>query len=234
MTTTELVAASVASSVELETRAIAWPDRARALKIVDAQSYVESAELLNEIKDLRREIHNTFDPIVGKAYDAHKEAIKQKKRHEDPLVIAEAIIKGSIVAYDYQQEQIRQAEEARLRDEARKREEERILLEAIEAEQDGDTESAAEILAEPIVTPLVHAAPNVPKVSGISMRETWTFEVTNLHQLIAHCASHPEDANLLQANSVAIGAMVRARGKAFNVPGIRAGLKKGVAAGGKR
>ena len=149
---------------ELEIRALAWPDRARATTISSDAEFIAGADLLGEIKSLRDEIDATFDPIVSAAHAAHKEALRQKARHDAPLAEAERIIKGSLSSYRSEQERKRALEAAALRDAARKLEEERIIAEALEAERDGDAEAAAEIISAPIAQPVVHVAPATPKV----------------------------------------------------------------------
>ena len=50
-------------------------------------------------KDLRAKIAETFDPIISKAHAAHKEAVGQKKKHDDPLEQAQRIIKGKMIVW---------------------------------------------------------------------------------------------------------------------------------------
>lgn len=224
----------VEDTKELELRANAWPDRARAIVIADDRTFIAAGELVNEIKSLRKEIDSTFDPIIQKAHEAHREALAQKKRHEAPLAEAELIIKKSLNVYRTEQERKADDERRRLEDEARKREEERRLEEAQELQDAGDIQAAEEVISEPIAPPPVRVAPPTPKVAGVQFRETWTFAVENLHQLVQHVAAHPEDLNLLQANTTAIRQMVNARKTACRIPGVRVWSEKNVAAGGRR
>src|SRR5690348_1541007 len=62
-----------ANANEVTQQALTWPDRARALKVSTSESYIEAGELLKGIKALRKEVDATFDPIIGKAHEAHKE-----------------------------------------------------------------------------------------------------------------------------------------------------------------
>ena len=220
--------------VELETKALAWPDLARQLVITDDPSFSSAGSMLTGIKDLRKEMDTTFDPIISKALDAHREAIKQKKRHEAPLVEAEMIIKRGLSLYRESQEVKRMAERLFLEAAARKREEERILAEAEEAEADGDATAAEEIISQPVAPPPVHMAPATPKTQGISFRETWQFQVVSITELVRHVAAHPEDSNLLMANTTAIRSLVTSRKDLSNIPGVKVWKESNVAAAGRR
>src|SRR5690606_19711824 len=97
----------------VETKALSVPDQAKLIQITDDESFQKAGVLLLSIKDIRKEIDRTFDPIVKKAHEAHKEAVAQKKRVEAPLVEAEGIIKPRILKYQQEQERKRREEEAR-------------------------------------------------------------------------------------------------------------------------
>jgi hypothetical protein len=218
---------------ELETKARAWPDRARAAVIVDDATFLAAGQLTTEIKALRKEIAETFNPIITKAHEAHQEALAQKKRHETPLIEAEGIIKRALSDYDTERQRKADEERRRLEAQARALEEERLLADAIAAEQDGDGEAADQILAEPVVlAPVATIAP--AKAEGISFREDWTFELVSIVDVARHVAEHPEDANMLTLNTSAVRQMVRARKNLFRVPGIRAYATKTVAATARR
>lgn len=219
---------------DLEVRALAWPDRARAIVISDDQTFIAAGDFVTEIKSLRKEIDSTFDPIIAAAHKAHQEAISQKRRHEAPLAEAEMIIKKSLTIYRDAQERRAAEERRRLEDEARKREEDRRLAEAQELQDSGDVAAADEIISEPIAPPPVKVAPITPKVASVQFRETWQFSIENLHELVKHVAAHPEDLNLLQANTTAVRQMVNARKSACRIPGVKVWSEKSVAAGGRR
>ena len=79
-------------AVEISTKAMTVPDKARAIEITDDTTYKGAAEFLLTIKDLRKQIDEAFNPIIDAAHNAHKEALAQKKRADAPLVEAEYII----------------------------------------------------------------------------------------------------------------------------------------------
>ncbi|MBL7685943.1 MAG: hypothetical protein JNK65_07925 [Deltaproteobacteria bacterium] len=87
------------NSVEIEKLVVAVPDQARSILVTDDKSYAAAGEILLKIKDFQKEIDSSYDPIITRAYDLHKESIAQKKRVEAPLLEAEAILKPKMSEY---------------------------------------------------------------------------------------------------------------------------------------
>lgn len=85
---------------ELETRALSFPEQAKQLQIVDQKSLDYASNFLISIKGMRKEIDETFDPGIKKAYEAHKAAVALKKKFETPLAEAEATVKPMIASCD--------------------------------------------------------------------------------------------------------------------------------------
>jgi hypothetical protein len=167
-------------NTELEKQAISWPDRARAIVIVDQLTYDIAAELIRSIAGLEHQIIDHHKPVKEAAWAAHKAAVAAEKRLLDPLTIAKGIIKSAIGKWEQDQARIR-AEAQRIADEtARKIEEEARVNLAIQAEQMGATEATtAEIMAKP----LPMAAPVVPpafnRAAGVSARKVWKWKLAN-------------------------------------------------------
>lgn len=196
---------------EITERALTVPDQARIIEVKSNEDYVKAGEILLVIKDLRKQIDETFDPIIKKAHEAHKEAVAQKKKVDAPLVEAENIIKPRIAAWNAEQERIRREEEARLREIARKEEEERRIQEAILAEQSGQQEEAEAIISAPVQSPAVVIPKTVPKVAGITMQKQWKFRVTDPAKV---------PRQYLMVDEQKIGAIVRAMKDQANIPGV--------------
>ena len=205
---------------EITERALTVPEQAKGLMIKSHEDYARAGEMLLVIKDLRKEIDATFDPIIKKAHEAHKEAVAQKKKVDAPLVEAEGIIKPRIAAWNAEQERLRREEEARLREIARKQEEERLLMEAIAAEEEAKAngatneeaaQEAAAIIAEPVYVAPVVVQKAVPKVSGIAMQQRWKFRIVN-------AALIPREYMTIDEQK--IGAVVRALKDQTRIPGI--------------
>lgn len=223
---------------EVTTQALAWPERARTLRIVDAGSYCFGGDMLLGIKDLLKQIDAKHDPNIKRWHDGHKAAIADKRADADPLIEAETIVKKALRAYDDEQERVRREAERLAQEQARKDAEARALAEAAAMEREaaatGDEAlraEAHEIIAAPIVVPVVSVAKATPKVSGIAYTETWSAEVTDLGALIRYVAAHPEFAPLLTPNMTALNQQARSLKSLLRIPGVRAVATKDVRAG---
>lgn len=195
-------------------------DHARSL-VVDSESAAkEAAGVLSAIKAMRKKVAEIFDPVIERAHQAHKSAIAARRSVDDPLVECEMAIKSKLAQWQAENERRRREEEERLAAEIKKQEEERRLAAALQAEEFGDVEMAEAIIEEPIVTPAVSIAR--PKIAGVSFREEWSAEVTNLFALVRHVAAHPELINMLAPNQTALNAMARAQKAAMSLPGVKA------------
>jgi hypothetical protein len=220
--------------------ALTWPDKAASLAVNDAPTYTIAGEFLKGIKALRARIADTFDPHITRAFQAHKALVKEKADAEAPLQVAERAIKDKLVAFDKEQERLRLAEQRRLEEAARQAEETRRLAEAsameAEALANGDMALQAEaeaLIAAPVETPVVFIEKATPKVAGLAYRLTYSAEVVNLAALVGYVAAHPESANLLLPNTVALNQMARAMKTALRLPGVKVIEKRDIAAGSR-
>ncbi len=185
---------------------------AGAILVTDAPSYRVAANFLLAIKAYRIEVAATFDPIIQKAHEAHKEALAQKQVFERPAETAEKIVKRRMGDWQAAEER-RLAEEARrLEAQARADAEDQRIAEAAAAEQAGRSEEARALLDAPIFTAPVIAPPAAPKIAGISIRNNWTF-------LIEDATKIPRE--FLMVDTVKIRAHVRAWKAEARIPGVR-------------
>lgn len=151
---------------------------ANALVVNDAVSYQEAGLRLREVKTFKGKVGEVFDPLADAAHKAHKAITAQRGRFLTPADDAETTIKVKMSTW-FTAEQKRKADEARAEQERLRREEEdRRLNEAASLEQQGKADEAEQLIESPIATPIVTAAP-APKVEGVKMRESWSFEITD-------------------------------------------------------
>lgn len=215
---------------DVATEALAWPARAAAVTITDADSYAGACGLLLGIKDLRAKVAETFDPHIKRAHEAHKALLKEKQDAEAPLAIAERTIKGLITDYDREQERIRVEEQRRRDDEARRQAEtetlERAAAMELEGQAYGDDALVAEahaIVEAPVAPlPAVPVAKAVPKVAGVSLRKTWGFRIVDPSKV-------PDSYKVIDETK--IRGVVRSLGPAANIPGVQVFETTQVAAG---
>ncbi len=185
---------------EIETEVSSLTVQAKNFLIQNHEQYTSASDLWNLAKDLRAKISETFDPIISKAHAAHKEAVGQKKKHDEPLEMAQRTIKGKMIAWDQEQARIARLEQARLEAEAKKKADEEALELATLLEEAGQHEAAAEAIEKPEVAPVV-VEKSTPKVSGFSYRTNFRIEVTNLAALVKAVADGKVNIAALEANT---------------------------------
>jgi len=226
--------------VEVAQTALSWPARAEAAVVVDDASYGFAAELLKNVKALRNQIADFCKPEIARWHDGHKASLKRMAELEAPLTIAEATIKKALTVYATAQDAKRKAEEARLAALAREEEEARRLVEAaaLEAEgvKTGDQEmvqTAQDIMAAPVVAPVITLPKATPTVAGVSMRETYVVTGIDIKALVLAAAKDDNLLGYLQPNESAIGSVVRSTKGLVKIPGVSTDVKKVASASGR-
>lgn len=221
--------------LEIEEKAVATPDKAQSIQITDDEAYRKAGELTLTLRSIKKEIDETFDPIVKKAHEAHEEAVSQKKKIMEPVERAMRILDGKISLYHEERQRQKREEEERLRKEAEEKarieEEERRLSEAVQLEKEGHTELADAILEAPIVPQPVFvpkAEIQTPKVDGISVAKIYKAEVTSLPQLLQAISQGKAPITLVEVNQSALNGMARALREGFVIPGCKLVIESSV------
>lgn len=223
MTQPQVLIPQAVPTTDLERQVSDWPEKAKQIQVTDQLSYEGACHALQEVKALRKEVADTFDPIVSKAHAAHKEAVTQRKRHDTPLAEAEQVLKGAVAGYEREQEQLRQLAEQKANAEAQKSEEDDLLRLAEAAEQLGaSAEEVEAILTQQSVRPTVVLPKRVEAVSGISTRGNWKAEVTDVKALCKALGAGKASVELVKPNMTALNQLARAQKSTMNVPGARA------------
>ena len=214
----------------IEKQALTWPETARAIQIVDQESYSKAALLLVDIASLEKEIIDHHKPIKAAAHAAHKAATAAEKCLLDPLTEAKQIVKRAVGTWEDEQERIRREIERKAQEAARRAEEEARLALAVQAEQAGATE---ETIAELVEAPLSMPAPVIPmtfdRTKGVTTSKRWSAQLMNLKQLCRAVAEGAVSTELVQPNMIALNAMARAMKSTMNIPGVRAVAETSVA-----
>lgn len=152
--------------------------KAGAIMVTDAASYEVAAEFLKAVKGLAKKVDETFDPIIKKQHEAHKEAITQKKRHAEPLEKIEKLVKDKMTTWWKENERLRAIEQAKLEAAEKKRLEDEALNMAGSLEAQGENEEANNVLQNAIDTrPVVESTIEQPKVAGVSMRKVLKYRI---------------------------------------------------------
>ena len=206
----------------------------RDFKIDSPMMYAQAGEELKDIKGKQKALDEDRKSIT-KPLDEVKKSIMAK--YEEPTRIlneAEAVLKGSMLAYSNEQEQQRRLEQAKL-DEAARVERERLAAEAaqreeeakaaaeagnaVEAERIASEAAALQATASMTTAPVV--AQSVEKVSGISTRTNWKAEVTDMLALVKFVAANPHMIDLLQVNTTTLNQHAKATKDNTKIDGVR-------------
>ena len=92
-------------------------EEAKAITIADEKGLEVAKDKVRSIKDLIKEVKETFDPICSKTNEAHKEATGKRKKHLDPLETAKKTVENIIGDYaTLLMKQAQKAEEKRIAD----------------------------------------------------------------------------------------------------------------------
>lgn len=163
---------------KVESEALTLVDQAKGINVLSNDDNKRASLFLQQIKLMMGRVRETFDPIVEKAYEAHKEAVAQRSKFLKPLENAEMIIKTRIKFFIEDQEKRRREQEEKLRREAEAKQKE-LEAKAEAARANGDEKKAEryEDKAASVVAPTL--ASTVEKVAGVSYSERWYAEVVD-------------------------------------------------------
>lgn len=206
---------------ELETTVNDLAVYAGGFKVATPEQYSVAGLDLTRIKAARKRLDDIRTGIT-RPMDAAKKAVLDFFRAPgDKLDQAERLIKRAMITFDEEQERIRQ-EEQRRADEAARKERDRLDAQAKKAAESGKPEKAAQLeqRAATVVAPVIQREP--PKVTGISTREAWKFEVEN-EMLV------PREYLIVDESKIrkVVGAL---KGDT-RIPGVRVWPEKQIAAG---
>lgn len=218
---------------KLEEKALTWPTKAKAIAITNQETYNLAANTLIEISQLEKQIRDHHAPIKTAAFNAHKTAVAAEKRLLDPLDEAKAIIKRSISNWTIEQDNIRREAQRKI-DEAEKAKkkaaEDLILQAALEAEQAGVSSKVTEAIIETSVAqpPIKPIQTTYRKVEGVSTRETWHAEVTDILALCKAISEGKVSSDLITPNMYKLNIEARLKKDKLTIPGVQAIKEVGV------
>src|SRR5574343_346479 len=176
-------AIDITPTVEIESKALAIPEKAHLIVVSDNDSMTLADNTVESIGALIKEIDGTFKPLADKAFQAHRSITAKWKEVKQPLEDAKTYLVNQVKAYQRKVREEAEAEQRRLAEIARKQEEERRLAEAIEAEQCGNVEEAQAIIEEEMFVPTPIVRPDVPKVDGRKYATKWSWKVTDINKV---------------------------------------------------
>lgn len=212
----------VIETAQLETEALSWPDKAKAVAITDQATYTSASQMLIGIKGLRKQIDETFDGPIQKAFQAHRAIIDSKRKVEAPLIEAERIIKDGISAFEIEQRRIQQEAERKAMEESERQAEQLRLENAVAAEQMGaSAEVVEEILESPIPVVPAPVAPTFQRAEGISTRASYKAQVTDIKALCRAVAEGKASVECVMPNMPVLNGLARSLKSTMQIPGVR-------------
>ena len=204
-------------SPEIESQALAIPEQAHSIVVVDNDSMERANQFNLDIRQSIKDIQDWFDPLVSKAHAAHKALTLKRSETLKPLEDAAAYITGQVKGYlrKVREEEERQA--AILREQARKEEEDRRLAMAAELESAGNIDEANEILDEPITYVAPVPAISMPRVDHRMYSVKRKARVIDKMALIRTVANNPALQDLLDVNMTVANQKAKSLGVALNM-----------------
>jgi hypothetical protein len=168
------------------TEALAILDKVLAIAVVDQASLTVANGYLLEAKAWLRHCDDEFDKGISEAFAHHRTLVAQKKKWTAPALEVESVAKPKIASYFEEQDRLRReaeraAEQARLAAEKEAEDAADIATDLIKEGKNGEAGQIVDMAMENIER-LRAAAPAVPPkpiAAGVSLRETWEFEVVN-------------------------------------------------------
>lgn len=209
--------------LQFESSALVLAEKMAAVKVKDQDSYTVAGETFLEAKSFLKSSGDFVEPIRLITHGLYQRVLDIKKRLQGPVETNLQPLANEIKRFEREQEEKRQAEERRLAAELEKQEQERKLEAAAAAEAVGmDATSVDAILEAPSTVPAPVAAPTFQRVAGMSSRDAWCAEVTDLYALVKAVAKDKKLLPLLQANMPALNAQARSLKTAMQLPGVKA------------
>lgn len=203
---------------------------AEAFKVANAADYDLAAQSLKAVKSRQSQLKALRESIVKPMLAALDAARDLFRRPEAMLERAEAMLKSAMSAYDEEQERQRREAQRKL-DEAAERERRKLAQQAERAAAKGNVDKAAELQERAAMTVPPIALPGRPEVSGISRRETWSAEVTDMRALVRGVAEGNVPLAAIEANQKFLNGQARALRSELRYPGVRAVSKRTIASG---
>jgi hypothetical protein len=211
-------------SVELAEKepegALTLYEQAKGLVIQGANDYLKAGDFLLFLKDEKKARVNFFKPLKQAADKAKQALLDREKISIKHIEDAIETIESSMLEWKKEQDRIAELEAIRRAEIVRKQEEDRRIVEALQAEQEGDKEAVEALLNEPIDSPLIKVASAAQKISGLTERLTWKHKVDDLRILVQAVAAGKVPLHALKADDVFLGNQARAMRGHLNYPGV--------------
>jgi hypothetical protein len=203
---------------------------AEAFKVATVGDYEEAAITLKAVKSRQKDLKALKETLTKPMLSALEAARALFHLPESRLERSERLLKQAMSDYDQQQERLRQEAQRKL-DEAAERERRQLAQRAERAAAKGDHDKAGALAERAAMTVAPIAQPDRPAVAGISRRETWHAEVTDVRALVRGVADGHVPLAAIQPNKTFLNGQARALRAELRYPGVRAVPERTIASG---
>lgn len=205
------------------------PAVAEDLVVNSAETYQRAGEFVRLCDERVATVERELDPLRAGAHAAWKRIVAKIAELCAPAKQARAIAGDKMAAWDRETERLRAAAAAAAEVDRRRLEREaREKTAAAEAAERAGRPAEAAVERRAAVAAAVGAGASratpeaAPKISGLSMRRTWSAEVVDFRALVEHVAREPLLLGLLAPNMEALNAEARgAKAVDLGIPGVR-------------
>lgn len=218
------VAAGLIPRIEL-----AWPDRAKALQIVDAATLQVADEERGACRDFIKQIHAEEDPVCKSAWDNWQLSCAHRAERLKPFEESVAIYDRGMKAFDASEKQ--KAREAQRRIEAAAYTATATEREAVVEHVENTGGTAGEVksaIERPMPLPIgpakvMETAAAPVKAAKSRVVEDWKGEITDMWAFCEFAVKNNrrELIALLAGDKTALGSIARSTKGAMEVPGLR-------------
>jgi hypothetical protein len=168
---------------DMETEVSTFVEENNLIVVNNNEDLGKATLCIKNIKAMQNKVKESYDVIVEKAHQAHKEAIGQRDKYLNPLKALETKFKDAILVFNRkmeaeQSQRIKEANE-RMAKEA-EAEKQRLLAESKKTDDAWDKEELQE-KAQAIVPVTVDAPKRAIESEGLSIRKTWKAKVLDIN-----------------------------------------------------
>lgn len=230
---------AIAEPTELRQERVSLAQQVLTAEIATETDKVRLGNALLALKALRKKITEHYRPIKQAIDKSKRTILDQEAADLAPVEEAERVGGGKIIAWDTEQQRLRNEEirrreaEARQKAEADRQEQiEAMRRAAAKAKREGDAAAAAALrdqanrVKETEVIAVYEAPPEPVAVKGLTAVETWDATVVDKMALIRAVAAGTVSASALDVNATWLRQQAQALREQFNVPGCQATATK--------
>lgn len=210
----EMIQFPVSDATQITRDASVTVDTARALQVVDLQSYTRAAILVTGLRALSKRITAFFEDDVKRAHELHRSLTRKRSEAVDPVDKECARLARDMSSWKTEADRKAREVAARLAREEQERQRALALEEAAALEAQGEQALAESVVEQAIAmpAPVIPIAPTAPKVEGVSYRGLWRHQIVD-------AALVPREYLVIDEQKIA--AVVKATKGTLSIPGVR-------------